>query len=142
MTDDNDFDAVRAVSERWMQAWLEQDRATLDALLAPDYALIVSTSPTQPFPRAAWLDTAVGDYVCTRFTYDDVSLRRIGDDVIAMSAIADFDATIAGVDRSGRYFVTDLWRRTGGGWQVAARYSSRPGEVDASVRAMIEAANR
>lgn len=43
-----------------------------------------------------------------------------------MSAIADFDATMAGIDRSGRYFVTDLWRRTDLGRQVCARYSRGP----------------
>lgn len=58
-----------------------------------------------------------------------------------MSAIADFDATIGGIDRSGRYFVTDLWRRAAGsahGWQICVRYSSRPGEPGASVRALLE----
>ncbi|MEO7365106.1 MAG: hypothetical protein ABIW03_02170 [Sphingomicrobium sp.] len=50
-------------------------------------------------------------------------------------------ATISGIDRSGRYFVTDLRRRAAGGtheWQICVRYSSRPGEPDASVRALLE----
>ena len=138
---DADFDAVVAASTRWMQAWMEQDRATLDAFLGPDFALIVSTVPTKPFERSGWLETAVTAYICTRFAYEDVHCRRISGDLVAMSAIADFDATIGGVDRSGCYFVTDLWRRVAGsahGWQVCARYSSRPGEADASVRALLE----
>ena len=138
---DADFDAVVAASTRWMQAWMDQDRTTLDAFLGPDFALIVSTVPTKPFERSDWLETAVTAYVCTRFTYEDIQCRRVSDDVVAMSAIADFDATIAGVDRSGRYFVTDLWRRGVGsahGWQICARYSSRPGAPDASVRALLE----
>jgi hypothetical protein len=136
-----DYVAVAALSTRWMQAWMDQDRAALDGFLAPDYALVVSTVPTRPFERADWLDTAVTAYVCTRFAYDGVHCRRIADDVIAMSAIADFDATIHGIDRSGRYFVTDLWRRAPGsahGWQICARYSSRPGDPDASVRALLD----
>jgi hypothetical protein len=138
---DSDFDAVVAASNRWMLAWMDQDRATLDAFLGPDFALIVSTVPTKPFERSDWLETAVTSYVCTRFAYEGVHCRRISGDVVAMSAIADFDATIGGIDRSGRYFVTDLWRRAAGsahGWQIYARYSSRPGEPDASVRALLE----
>lgn len=138
---DSDFDTVIAASSRWMQAWIDQDRATLDAFLAPDFALIVSTVPTKPLVRADWLDMAVSAYVCTRFAYDGVHCRRIADDVIIMSGIADFDAAIGGIDRSGRYFVTDLWRRVAGsahGWQICARYSARPGEPDASVRALLE----
>src|SRR5438270_13583924 len=138
---ESDFDAVTAASSRWMQAWMDQDRATLDAFLGPDFALIVSTVPTTPFERSEWLETAVTAYVCSRFAYEGVHCRHISDDVVAMSAIADFDATIGDIDRSGRYFVTDLWRRAAGsthGWQIYARYSSRPGEPDASVRALLE----
>ena len=138
---DADFDAVVGASTRWMQAWMDQDRATLDAFLGPDFALIVSTVPTIPFEHSDWLETAVTAYVCTRFAYEDVHCRRISSDLIAMSAIADFDASIGGVDRSGRYFVVDLWRRNSGNtnaWQICLRYSSRPGEPDASVRAILE----
>ena len=138
---DADFDAVVSASTRWMQAWMDQDRDTLDAFLRPDFALIVSTVPTTPFQRSDWLETAVTAYVCTRFAYEDVHCRRISGDLIAMSSIADFDASIGGIDRSGRYFVTDLWRRAAGtaqGWQICVRYSSRPGEPDASVRALLE----
>ena len=138
---DADFDAVVAASTRWMQAWMDQDRATLDGFLGPDFALIVSPVPTKPFERSDWLKTAVTAYVCTRFAYEEVHCRRISSDLIAMSAIANFDATIGGIDRSGRYFVTDLWRRAAGsanGWQICVRYSSRPGEPDASVRALLE----
>lgn len=138
---DPEFDVVVTASTRWMQAWMDQDRATLDGFLAPDFALIVSTVPTKPFGRRDWLETAVKAYVCTRFAYNGVHCRRVSDDLISMSAIADFDAAIDGIDRSGRYFVTDLWQRTsssGHGWQVCARYSSRPGDLDASARALLK----
>ena len=138
---DADFDAVVAASTRWMRAWMDQDRETLDAFLGPDFALIVSTMPTKAFGRSDWLETAVTAYVCTRFAYEDVHCRLISNDLVAMSAIANFDAAIGGIDRSGRYFVTDLWRSVPGsahGWQICVRYSSRPGEPDASVRALLE----
>ena len=142
MTGDSDFDEVLATSKRWMKAWMDQDRATLESILAPDYELVVSTIPTAPFHRQSWLETAIGPYVCTRFEYDGVHMHRLGDEIVVMSAIADFDATIGGIDRSGRYWVTDAWRRAGDRWLVCVRYSGRPGEPDASVRALAEAQER
>ena len=136
-SNEEDFDTVERLSRQWMDAWVAQDRAKLERFLAPDYALIVSTVPTHPLERSNWLETAVDAYVCTRFEYDGIHCRRISKDLVAMSAVADFDATMAGIDRSGRYFVTDLWRRADTGWQVCARFSSRPGEADANVRALL-----
>ena len=135
-----DFEtSILELSNCWMRCWIDQDRDTLEEFLAPDYALVVSSVPEHVFDRANWLDTAVGPYVCTRLSYDGVQIRDLGNGIAVMSAVADFDATMSGIDRSGRYFVTDIWRRvpdSAHGWQVCARYSSRPGEVDASVKAM------
>jgi hypothetical protein len=133
--------SIEGLSKLWMQAWIDQDRAALEEFLAPDYALVVSSVPEHVFDRGNWLDTAVGPYVCTRLSYDGVQVRDLGNGLVVMSAVADFDATMSGLDRSGRYFVTDIWRRVPGGahgWQVCARYSSRPGDADASVRAMTQ----
>jgi hypothetical protein len=44
---------------------------------------------------------------------------------VLMSAIAEQRASVDGVDRSGHFFVSDIWRRAGAGRQVAARYSTR-----------------
>jgi hypothetical protein len=55
---DSDFDAVTAASSRWMQAWMDQDRAILDAFLGPDFALIIFTVPTLPFVGDAALAVA------------------------------------------------------------------------------------
>lgn len=134
---DPDFADVEQRSRQWMNGWIAQDRSALEPFMADDFALIVSTVPDLSFERENWLQTAVSAYVCTRFAYDGVQLRQVADDMVVMSSIADFDATMAGVDRSGRYFVTDLWRREDGAWKICVRYSSRPGEVDDSVRAII-----
>lgn len=132
---------IEELSRSWMQAWVDQDRSALEQFLAPDYALVISSAPLHLFDRANWMETAVGPYVCTRLSYDGVQVRDLGNGIVVMSAVADFDATMAGIDRSGRFFVTDVWRRvpeSAHGWQICARYSSIAGEPDASVRAMTE----
>ena len=118
-----DFAAVRAASDRWMRAWVDQDLAALDSFLAPDFTLVIGNAAALCVPRADWL-AMVPRYLCTRFAYHDVQCRAL-DELVLMSAIAEQQASVDGVDRSGRFFVTDAWHRAGDGWQVAARYSTR-----------------
>ena len=128
---------VQAIATRWMQAWIEQDRDRLEAILAPDFALIVSAAPGRGMDRETWLRTCV-DYRCTSFEYRDVQIRDLGS-VAVMSAIADQQAALNGVDRSGSFWLTDIWRPAGSfGWQVCARYSSHPEAHGASSAALQE----
>lgn len=126
---------IEHLSTQWMRAWMGGDRAALEAMLAPDYALIVSAMPTRPMDRRTWLDTCER-YRCTAFAYDQVQVRDLGG-LAAMSALATQTASLDGVDRSGRFWLTDLWRPGGpNGWQVCARYSSWPEVSGASSAAL------
>ncbi len=127
---------ILARSERWMQAWVKQDRAVLEDSMAPDFALIVSAMPDQRMERDRWLATC-DRYVCTRFAYDGVQVRELAPGLAVMSAIGDQRATLGDVDRSGRFFVTDVWRLGGDGrWQVCSRYTSHPESSGASSEAL------
>jgi ketosteroid isomerase-like protein len=119
-----------------MQAWLAQDRATLEDCLAPDYALIVSAMPGQRVDRALWLETC-DRYICTAFRYRDVQVRDLGGGIAIMSSIADQQARIGDVDRSGCFFLTDVWRlEADGQWRIAVRYSSHPEAAGTSSAAL------
>lgn len=131
---------ITALAERWMGAWVAQDRATLEAILAPDYALIVSATPTVLMDRQTWLATC-DRYIAEHFTYRDVVVRQLAPDMAVMSSVAVFAAAIDGIDRSGELFLVDVWQRGGtGGWQVCTRYSSQPEPASRSTRAMAERA--
>jgi len=125
-------------SNRWMQAWVEQDRSSLENTLAPDFALVVSANPTQPMARERWLATC-DVYRCSSFAYRDVAVRELAPGLAVMSSIADQKASLNGVDRSGSFFLTDVWRLEGdGSWRVCARYSSHPEPSGASAKAIGE----
>ena len=130
---------IEELSVRWMDAWVRKDRAVLEASLAPDFALVVSATPTQRLDRASWLATACSRYTCSEFRYRDVQVRDLGG-IAVMSSIADFTAEIDGLPRTGPLFLVDVWRRgDDGGWQVCARYSSHPepgGESASAVTAL------
>lgn len=117
---------IERAATRWMQAWVALDRAVLEDSLAQDFTLTVSAFPTRPMTRRVWLATC-DRYRCSRFAYRDVQVRAIADGIAVMSSIAEQEATLDGNDRSGAFWLTDLWRREGDGtWRVFARFSSYP----------------
>lgn len=97
----------------------------LESFLAPEYALIVSAQPMQPIARADWLRNA-GRYVIQEFRQRDLFARRIGDTVVT-SFVHWQRATVGQqqVERSGEFWIVDVWRRVDGRWKVASRYSGK-----------------
>jgi len=127
---------IEECSNHWMQAWVSQDRAVLEESLAPDFALPVSAMPERRMDRALWLATC-DTYRCSSFTYRGVQVRELGPGIAVMSAIADQQARLGEVDRSGSFFLTDVWRlEPDGQWRVCARYSSHPEPAGASSSAL------
>jgi hypothetical protein len=131
-------DVVEERSNRWMKAWVAQDRATLEEMLAPDYALIVSSVADRSIDRATWLATC-DRYIARSFQYRDVQIRELAPGIAVMSAIAQQEAKLDEFDRSGSFFVTDIWRQSSEGrWQVCVRYSSHPEPTGASSAALLK----
>lgn len=123
---------ILARSRAWMNAWVEQDRAILEDSLAPDFALIVSAMPDRRMDRDLWLATC-DRYTCASFAYRGVQVRELAPGLTAMSALADQTAAMGNVDRSGTFFLTDIWRlEPDAQWRVCARYSSHPEPAGAS----------
>ena len=113
-----------------------EDRAVLEDSLALDFALIVSANPQQRMERDRWLATC-NTYRCSSFAYRGVQVRELGPGIAVMSAIADQQARMGEVDRSGSFFLTDVWRlEPDGQWRVSARYSAHPEPVGASANAL------
>ena len=129
---------IARLEQRWATALVKQDTAMLQRLLAPDYALVVSASPRRPIIRAAWLAT-LPEYQTQSLTITGLTVRVLGDLALA-SFIGDLAARVRGVERRGKYFLTDVWRQQNGEWYVIARYSSRPEEASSSTRALEQVA--
>jgi ketosteroid isomerase-like protein len=132
---------LKRLSVEWMQAWKDRDRAKLEGILADDFVLILSASPDRPVVRARWLEFALGDYVCESFEYKSQSVRELGD-IAIVASIYTQKAAVGSQDRSGEFFLTDVWQRRAGRWQVVARYSARPEGWSASAGAVVPKENR
>jgi ketosteroid isomerase-like protein len=132
-------ETIVVAADRWMQAWVNKDRETLEESLAPDFALVLSAMPTVRMDRASWLATACTRYTATDFRYRDVQVRDLGNGMAVMSSVAEFTAEVDGVPRTGPLFIVDVWRKGADGWQVCARYTARPeaaGAASAAVGAL------
>ena len=127
---------IEAAANRWMQAWVERDRAVLEESLAAEFALVVSATPALQVDRATWLQTACTRYVASQFSYHNVQVRELGSGLAVMSSIAEFCAEIDGVPRNGPLFLVDVWRQFEGQWKVCARYSSSSEQDTSSAKAV------
>jgi ketosteroid isomerase-like protein len=125
---------IGRLEQRWATALVQQDTTVLQRLLAPEYALVVSAAPQRPVMRAVWLAT-LSEYQTKSLTITGLTVRVLGDLALA-SFIGDLAARVRGVERRGKYFLTDIWQRQNGAWRVIARYSSRPEEASKSTRAL------
>jgi hypothetical protein len=105
----------------WIQAVQKKDKTALDAILAPEFMLRSSENPENPQPRADWLQHALTSYDIRAFSHRAITIRAfLG--VAVVSFVQSQQATIDGKDRTGDYFIVDLWEANRDKWQASARY--------------------
>ena len=112
------------------RGYQEKNISVLEGLLAPEYALTVSARPSDPIPRSEWL-ALIPKYNVRHFEIRGVQVRclqiaRAGPcELAAVSSINKQDADVGGQDRSGEFFIVDIWAHRSGKWMVLSRYSGR-----------------
>ena len=122
----DDAAEVLDLERRWATAIQNRDTSAMSKFLGDDYflAIAVQGSPIAVVPRAAWLAT-LKDYITESFSIDDSKVQTYGDVAIVRMLFTQ-KASVRGQDRSGQFFITDVWVRTASGWRVMERHSSRP----------------
>lgn len=116
----------RVLEESLGNAIMAQDTATLDGMLADDFTLTVAvTGHLLEVDRSTWLENAGTTYIIHAFAFHQIIVREHGDTAVVSSRYTQ-QATASGRDLSAEFFLTDVWVRSDGGWEIAARYSSRP----------------
>ena len=73
-------------------------------------------------PRARWL-VVLDDYLVHSYEIEE-QRGDVDEDVAAVLSRVDMRATVLGEDRSGRFVISDVWRRGHDGWRVWRRHSS------------------
>jgi len=123
-------DTLARLERRLANAALGGFRDTLEMarLVATDFTVRVADAPERSLPRALW-GQPNDVYKIDSLHQELYAARRVTDDVAVVSFVLHQKATRAGSDRSGVFYVVDVWKRQGGSWRLIGRYSSPQGRT-------------
>jgi len=131
---------IETLENRWMRAWVQRDARTLKALTARNFMFLTGSTKPTILDARSWVEAATTRYLCTSYRFGDVYVRDVGGLAIFASNV-ELKATMDDVDWSGRFWVTDIWKkgRVRRGWRLAQRIVSLPDdnpEIPAGIRAL------
>jgi ketosteroid isomerase-like protein len=99
-----------------------RDRTLADAVLDPDYALVLVHPAPAVMPRERWLEI-LPDYVVHEYEVQERTVDVDGDTAAVLQRVR-MQATVMGEDRSGLFVISDTWRKRDGVWKVWRRHST------------------
>ena len=131
---------IETQENRWMRGWVQRDAKALKSLTASDFIFLTGTKPPVILDQKSFVDAATTRWLCTSYRFGDIYVRRVGGTALFASQL-ELKLTLDGVDFSGTYWVTDLWRkgRVRRRWRLAQRVLSRTDTNDqlpAAVRSL------
>ena len=128
---------IETLEHRWMRAWMANDAATLKALTARNFRLVVGSQPPMMLDRKSWLESVGREFSCASYRFGGIYVRDLGG-MTVFASLLDLDSTMAREEYSGKLWVTDLWRKgkVRRRWQLVERILSRPEELPAIPRAV------
>jgi uncharacterized protein (TIGR02246 family) len=114
---------LHALSERWFQAWLKKDAATVDGLMADDYIYIGPNG--QVLDRRAILGVIRSPtYRLDRGTRTEIVVRPVGRDAAVVrhryQGAGSFDGNAFTDDHRGLM----VWEKRAGEWRLAMEQCS------------------
>lgn len=128
-TDSRLTEELRQLEQRLGEAAMHMDTKVLERLVGAEYTLRVGDAPEESVPRAPWMDSLRPEnphpYKVESFHEQYHSARRLSDNLAVVSLLLTQKATTpGGHDRSGDFYLVDVWKKTGDNWQIIARYST------------------
>jgi Domain of unknown function (DUF4440) len=114
--------------ERQMLQGIEKkDKAGLEALLTDEFEIEIPNA--DPLAGQDWVDSVMArDFSLKSFDLRQMSVADLGN-----YAVVKFDriqqATYKGQNKSGEFFVVDLWKKSGDAWKLANRYVAKIGTI-------------
>ncbi len=105
-------------------AVIRRDFPALERILGEEFVLIVPDRPTSQdrIERTQWL-SLVNVITAQSYRHDDFLIRIYGDVMVATSRYEQ-QANYGGIERSGKFVLTDVWTKRDGRWQLVLRHSS------------------
>jgi len=105
-----------------------KDTQGMARVVGSDFTVRVSDAPERSVPRTLW-GQPNSAYKIESLDERFHAARRLADDLAVVSLLLTQKASRDGHDRSGDFYVVDVWKDRGGRWQLIARYSSPQGKT-------------
>src|SRR4030095_317022 len=93
-----------------------------------EFTVRFSDAPEMSVPRALWGQPS-SSYKVESFEERYHAARKLTDDLAVISLLLTQKAIMDGRDRSGDFYVVDIWRKGDDRWQLIARYSRPAGRT-------------
>jgi ketosteroid isomerase-like protein len=123
-TPENIVALIEKLEHEWVDAIERKDTATLDRLLADDFAGTSATAHT--FPKSfAIEDIQNGSYAVESMDIDEISVNVYNNDTAVAFVSQDEKSKFNGKDSSGHYHFTNVWVKRNGSWNVVASHGTR-----------------
>ena len=122
---------LRQLEQQFAEASLHGDTQVVDRLMGTDFTLRVGDAPERSVPRVLREDlrpNSTRAYKMESFEERHHAARKLTNDLAVVSVLLSQTATFDGRDRSGDFYVVDIWRKTARNWQIIARYSTPLGK--------------
>src|SRR3954453_14298237 len=107
---------------QWSEALSARDTVAVLPFMDDDFTLVVLFPTLARVTRPEWLAT-LPDYVISEWV-TKISQWDASDPLAIHTHLVDQTAIVLGVDRSGPFTLTDVWRRSGGVWRIWRRVST------------------
>jgi uncharacterized protein (TIGR02246 family) len=114
---------LHGLSERWFQAWLEKDAATVEQLAAEDYLYVAPGGPA--LDRQAILAIIRSpSYRLDRGTRTEVVVRPLGRDAALVRHRYQGAGSFEGTPFTDDHRCVMVWERQAGGWRLVMEQCS------------------
>ena len=120
-----EVDFFSQLEKRLMDSVVAQDLSALDSLLTQDFELRAASRRGEVTLRDEWLQDATTKYKVRSYRINGLAVRQV-DSAAIVNFFCEQQATLAGKNLSGQFFLVDVWQKAGKDWRLQARYSSGP----------------
>lgn len=115
------------LEEELTQTEMRVDVEALDRIYAEDIMVTAPIGICVDKPAVMEeVRQAAGMATIKRYDKDDLRVRSYGDDTAVTSYRLQAEATFAGTEINRRFFITNVWLKREGHWQVVARHTAQP----------------
>ena len=121
-------ESFRTLEQELMTAVMHRDAPTMRRLMAQNFLLTSSDSDGALLGKEAYIRGALDPKILnvTGFRFVCLSVQPVDENVVIVRSTLHWASTYQGRPWNADFLMTDVWNRSGSGWQLVSRHSSYP----------------